>query len=443
MSERASTTKPRSWGAGRLLRRHPFAHLLRVRLVHHENGRTDKIPAESEGFNKRPISNFQVRFYSRRLCGFYPGSLKLVCVDVDRGGSEAVEAVCRTLCADPVASVPTHREGGYHVYFRWVGDDEVGNWSWSLPEGGGELRCHRGWVVLWGNAADELVKGLERADQCRPVNDESLKRILPWGRTDSPERTLSGRSKEPHRGYWRDAPTGTRTDALLSMAGSELRQPGKWEWSYEQRLEFVERNAGRVRDQTGHHFPEEGEEVRIALYLHDQIEREKASGQLQANWDAIHGEKVNKGVQARRAKLWDNPDYREACAINVRERAQSGAKRARIIEEATGICHTRQFWNYRLRCPLLRPVAVASWKTTVCQGGKTLPLTIPCPSKLSKSASSPCQKPKPSIQRGCKGKKYKPDRLYWWHVRRRKRRGEISNQNVGRFLNRKRRHGVT
>ena len=198
MSERASTTKPRSWGADRLLRRHPFAHLLRVRLVHHENGRTDKIPVESEGYNKRPISSFQVRFYSRRLYGFYPGSLKLVCVDVDRGGSEAVEAVCRILCADPVAIVPTHREGGYHVYFRWAGDDEVGNWSWSLPEGGGDLRCHRGWVVLWGNAADELVKGLERADQCRPVNDESLQSILPASTPSSmPSSMPSSKNASP------------------------------------------------------------------------------------------------------------------------------------------------------------------------------------------------------------------------------------------------------
>ena len=443
MPERASTTKPRSRGAGRLLRRHPSAHLLRVRLVHHESGKTDKIPVEAAGYNRRRISDFQVRFYSRRLYGFFPGSLSLICVDVDRGGLTAVEAVCRALGADPVAVIPTCREGGYHIYFRWAGDIEVRNWKWCLPEGSGELRGHSGWAVLWGNASDALVKGLDRADQCRPVTPEKLDLILPWGRTDTTTSSSIGRSKEPHRGYWRDAPTGTRRDTLLSMAGSELRQKGKWNWTYEQRLEFVERNAGRFHDQTGHPFPEEGQAERIALYLHDQIEREKASGHLQRNWDAIHAEKVNKGVQARRAKLWGNPAYREACAINTRERAQSGAKRARIIEEATGICHTRQFWNYRLRCPLLQPVPVEPWKTTVCQGAGTLPLTISYPSKLSKLPSSACRKPKPRIQRGCKGKKYKPDRLYWWHVWRRKRRGEISNQNVGRFLNRKRRHGVT
>ena len=119
---------------------------------------SDKAASQLNWQNKRPKVRAVLSHLKREgnLIGIVPSTIKTLAVDVDQGGLAAVEAVKRRLKVKPLALVKTQRAGGFHVYFEYEGEG-LGNRNWELPEGGGEIRHNKGYVILWGNDAAQAV----------------------------------------------------------------------------------------------------------------------------------------------------------------------------------------------------------------------------------------------------------------------------------------------
>ncbi|MDE0200202.1 MAG: PriCT-2 domain-containing protein [Caldilineaceae bacterium] len=99
-----------------------------------------------------------------RLIGHVPCAAGLLVVDIDTGKKRPVrywrEAVRDHLGA-PLFEVRT-RSGGLHLYYRC--DQPVGNRNWE----GGEIRCAKGYAVLWDEEA--VLAALEQIDQVDAVD---------------------------------------------------------------------------------------------------------------------------------------------------------------------------------------------------------------------------------------------------------------------------------
>lgn len=99
-----------------------------------------------------------------QLLGHVPYAAGLLVVDIDTGKGRPVwyrrEAVRDHLGA-PLFEART-RSGGLHLYYRC--DQPVGNRYWE----GGEIRCTKGYAVLWDEEA--ALAALEQIDQVEPVD---------------------------------------------------------------------------------------------------------------------------------------------------------------------------------------------------------------------------------------------------------------------------------
>ena len=118
-----------------------------------------------------------------QLIGHVPYAAGLLVVDIDTGKGRPVwywrEAVRDHLGA-PLFEVRT-RSGGLHLYYRC--DKPVGNRYWE----GGEIRCAKGYAVLWDE--DAALAGLEQIDQVEPVD------VSQW-----PIRYKRGKRRGPAKG---------------------------------------------------------------------------------------------------------------------------------------------------------------------------------------------------------------------------------------------------
>ena len=100
--------------------------------------------------------------------GIVPGSVGLFVVDVDEGGSAAVQAVVGLLGA-----VRSKRAHGRHLYYP-APQREVRNRKWRMGPGGGEVRGTRGYVILWDNAAEAVAGAIKRAPETPAVDPDEL-----------------------------------------------------------------------------------------------------------------------------------------------------------------------------------------------------------------------------------------------------------------------------
>ena len=124
------------------------------------------------------------------LIGHVPYAAGLLVVDIDTGGDRPVcywrDAVADQLGA-PLCEVRT-RSGGLHLYYRC--DQPVGNRSWA----GGEIRCAKGYVVLW--AENAVLAAIEQMDLADPVD------VSQWPichKTEERRRPLEGASDQTDR----------------------------------------------------------------------------------------------------------------------------------------------------------------------------------------------------------------------------------------------------
>lgn len=115
------------------------------------------------------------------LVGLIPGSVGLVAVDVDTdaAGSDLNatmhmrRGVVERLMGEPLATVPTRRQGG-HMLYR-APDGEVGNLKWTY----GDVRGTRGYCIVW--RADRWLAAISAKGAAEPKNVA----LLPSGRGDT------------------------------------------------------------------------------------------------------------------------------------------------------------------------------------------------------------------------------------------------------------------
>lgn len=94
------------------------------------------------------------------LVGIKPTSVGLVVVDLDEPENIDVARVVGLL-GEPLASVPTSKPGHVHLWYRKPAG-MVGNRKWADPETqrlGGDIRCSKGYAILWDAAAVADVLG--------------------------------------------------------------------------------------------------------------------------------------------------------------------------------------------------------------------------------------------------------------------------------------------
>ena len=119
-----------------------------------------------------------------RLIGHVPYAADLLVVDIDTGKDRPVwywrEAVRDHLGA-PLYEVRTG-SGGLHLYYRC--DQPVGNRNWK----GGEIRCAKGYAVLWDE--DAVLAALEQIELVEPVD------VSQW-----PIRHKTEEQRRPARGW--------------------------------------------------------------------------------------------------------------------------------------------------------------------------------------------------------------------------------------------------
>ena len=119
-----------------------------------------------------------------RLIGHVPYAAGLLVVDIDTGKGRPVwywrEVVTEQL-GEPLCEART-RSGGLHLYYRC--DKPVGNRYWD----GGEIRCAKGYAVLWDEGA--VLAALEQIEQVEPVD------VSQW-----PIRYKTGKRRRPAKGW--------------------------------------------------------------------------------------------------------------------------------------------------------------------------------------------------------------------------------------------------
>ena len=150
----------------------------------------DKKPTTSR-WQKNGASEESVQSHTKKggLIGVIPGSIDCLVIDVDvgksgdgpnvDGGGKALKAA---LGVEPFWIVKT-RTGGLHLWYRIPADRAtVGNRKWAFKGFAGDIRCDRGFVVLWnrrgfkekvtGSNAGDLLD-LARLDKIKPPRKQA------------------------------------------------------------------------------------------------------------------------------------------------------------------------------------------------------------------------------------------------------------------------------
>ena len=117
--------------------------------------------------------------------GLIPDTLGLIVIDVDHGGSIAVEEVKERL-GEPLLVHNSSRENRYHMWYR-TGDMPAhlkANADWSTAHGSGQTRCSNGYVILYKTGW--LLAALHKADDAT-LNFYALTRMI----NEAPRERLS------------------------------------------------------------------------------------------------------------------------------------------------------------------------------------------------------------------------------------------------------------
>ena len=151
----------------------------------------DKKPISKE-WQSNPPSYARVKRHLKKegnLVGVIPGSLDCLVVDVDVGKKEkgpdpndAAEVLETVLGVRPFWTEKT-RSGGLHLWYDVPSDRaKVGNQKWEAEGYGGDIRCDRGYAILWDTTGfREVVTGsgpgmvldLDRLNAIRPLQPKA------------------------------------------------------------------------------------------------------------------------------------------------------------------------------------------------------------------------------------------------------------------------------
>ena len=174
------------------------------------------------------------------LAGFMPFSLRLVCIDVDKGGQDTV-AKLSNLAGPPLVVCPSGKQDNFHCYYRYYRIPkkirEVGNAQWFLPgsaERRGEIRESKGYVVLWHPGL--LVEGLQKpGHEIDRGTVERLKtksgipapaEVVPQGQRNETlnkevfQATVNGQPEEAERAKARARASGLSGEEIQTTAAS-------------------------------------------------------------------------------------------------------------------------------------------------------------------------------------------------------------------------------
>ena len=133
---------------------------------------------------RRPASFVQVKDHitGGGLLGIVPASLNRAVLDVDQG--DPTPLICDFL---PWFAARSQQEGRMHLWYR---DDERNRRGgvWRSDNGcGGELLASTGYVVLWGNALEDLAETLAYGDRPGQAPFAAVASALTWRDMSPPE----------------------------------------------------------------------------------------------------------------------------------------------------------------------------------------------------------------------------------------------------------------
>ena len=133
---------------------------------------------------RRPASFMQVKDHitGGGLLGIVPASLGRAVLDVDQG--DPTPLICDYL---PWFAARSQQEGRMHLWYRDDARHRRGG-VWRSDNGcGGELLAGTGYVVLWGNALEDLAETLDYGDRPGQAPFAAVASALTWRDMSPPE----------------------------------------------------------------------------------------------------------------------------------------------------------------------------------------------------------------------------------------------------------------
>ena len=133
---------------------------------------------------RRPASFMQVKDHitGGGLLGIVPASLGRAVLDVDQG--DPTPLICDFL---PWFAARSQQEGRMHLWYRDDARHRRGG-VWRSDNGcGGELLASTGYVVLWGNALEDLADTLDYGDRPGQAPFAAVAAALTWRDMSPPE----------------------------------------------------------------------------------------------------------------------------------------------------------------------------------------------------------------------------------------------------------------
>ena len=133
---------------------------------------------------RRPASFMQVKDHISNggLLGIVPASLGRAVLDVDQG--DPTPLICDFL---PWFAARSQQEGRMHLWYRDDARHRRGG-VWRSDNGcGGELLASTGYVVLWGNALEDLAETLAYGDRPGQAPFAAVAAALTWRDMSPPE----------------------------------------------------------------------------------------------------------------------------------------------------------------------------------------------------------------------------------------------------------------
>ena len=133
---------------------------------------------------RRPASLMQVKDHITKggLLGIVPASLGRAVLDVDQG--DPTPLICAFL---PWFAARSQQAGRMHLWYRDDASNRRGG-VWRDENGcGGELLASTGYVVLWGNALQDLAETLDYGDRPGQAPFAAVASALTWRDMSPPE----------------------------------------------------------------------------------------------------------------------------------------------------------------------------------------------------------------------------------------------------------------
>ena len=179
--------------------------------------RADKRPV-ARGWNRaRPSAEAVAAGVSRMpLVGLVPASVGLICIDVDEGGVDELEWLCKR---QGVGYVVVQTQRGWHLWARVAKGLQVGNKKWGFYGSSGDLRHSAGFAVLWDldAIASFLSAGEEGFVNTSFIKDLSHEENRVFDNAGDGYRR-GDRNNSLNRDVYRAVRAGRDTDGILGRA---------------------------------------------------------------------------------------------------------------------------------------------------------------------------------------------------------------------------------